>query len=141
MDTSSVLDAIEANRQAIQAPCRELGARLFYLFGSHARGQALPVSDVDFAVEFESHVPNEEHAGRQERMIVELMRILRRNDVDVAVLNRGSALLRHRVATEGELVFAKSPQAHAEFLVRSLREYDDTRSLREATAASLKRAE
>lgn len=121
----------------VEAVCRSLGARLFYLFGSQARGQAQSMSDVDFAVEFGPEVLESAYPGNQEQFIVEMMRVMQRNDVDVAVLNNASALLQHRAATEGIVLFEREPGAHADFLVRALRAYDDTRSLRAATRASL----
>lgn len=125
-------------RDQVEPLCREAGVELLYLFGSQARGEALPMSDVDFAVLFAREVPASDHAKRQELLIVELMGILRRDDVDVVLLDRASALMRHRAATEGLVVFEARPSLHAEFLVRALREYDDTRSLREALAESLR---
>lgn len=136
--TSNPLAALEGRRSEFEALCRELGAHLVYLFGSQARGQAFPFSDVDFAVAFAPEVPAAELSQRQVEMITELMSLLKRNDVDVAVLERATPLLRHRAATEGIVVYQADPFAHADFLVRALREYDDTRSLREAEAAALK---
>lgn len=134
---SDSLAALEERRGDFEAFCREMGARLVYLFGSEARGQAFPFSDVDFAVAFTPEVPAAEQSQRQVEMITELMSLLKRNDVDVAVLERSTPLLRHRAATEGIVVYEAGPYEHANFLVQALREYDDTRSLREAEAAAL----
>lgn len=130
-------DPLLGRRERIRAAARGAGARVLYLFGSHARGRPIPMSDVDFAVEFGPEVLPEEHSERQERLVVELMGILGRSDVDLAVLNRASALLKHRAVTEGVVLFESRPGAHADLLVRALRQYDDTRSLREATRAML----
>jgi len=44
-----VLQALTENREAI----RQFGVRSLGLFGSAARGQSTPASDLDFVVEFE----------------------------------------------------------------------------------------
>ncbi len=131
------MSRLDRRRPEIEALCRRLGVRLLYLFGSQARGDALPFSDVDFAALFTPAVGQSQRSEAQETLIVELMALLDRNDIDVAVLERASPLLRHRAATEGIGLFEADSEAHAEFFVRTLREYDDTRSLRAATRAAL----
>jgi uncharacterized protein len=49
LDQQQIFRAIETHREKIQA----LGALRLGLFGSHARGEATDVSDLDFLVEFE----------------------------------------------------------------------------------------
>jgi len=44
-----ILRTLEANRDTI----RSFGARRLGLFGSHARGEPSPASDLDFVVEFD----------------------------------------------------------------------------------------
>lgn len=125
-------------RVEIEQLCRETKLNLLYLFGSQARREPLPMSDIDFAAEFGREVLESEFSERQEALIVELMKILGRDDVDVAILNRASPLLKHRAATEGRVLYQAESGSHASFLVRALREYDDTRSIREALRASLR---
>ena len=72
-----------------------------YLFGSHARGQAQPHSDIDVAV----YVDEEHVAGRawgyQAQLTTDLMVALGTNDVDGVVLNKAPILLYHRVLRDG----------------------------------------
>jgi predicted nucleotidyltransferase len=49
LDRNTILETLVANRE----PIRSLGARRLGLFGSHARSEASPKSDLDFVVEFE----------------------------------------------------------------------------------------
>lgn len=49
LTTKSILDALQVNRDAIKA----CGVRRIGLFGSAARGNATPSSDLDFVVEFD----------------------------------------------------------------------------------------
>ena len=47
---------LEAHREAILRICRKHGARNVRVFGSFARGEAGPGSDVDFLVDVEEAV-------------------------------------------------------------------------------------
>ena len=82
-----------------------------YLFGSHARGQAQPHSDIDVAV----YVDEEREAGRawgyQAQLTTDLMVALGTNDVDVVVLNRASILLYHRVLRDGVRILSRDLRA------------------------------
>ena len=82
-----------------------------YLFGSQARGQAQPHSDIDVAV----YVDEEREAGRawgyQAQLTTDLMVALGTNDVDVVVLNRASILLYHRVLRDGVRILSRDLRA------------------------------
>lgn len=47
-----LLDHLHAQRDAILSACREFGARRIRVFGSVARGEERPDSDIDFLVDF-----------------------------------------------------------------------------------------
>jgi predicted nucleotidyltransferase len=47
-----LLDELRAQKNAIAALCNQYGARRMRVFGSVARGEERPDSDVDFLVEF-----------------------------------------------------------------------------------------
>lgn len=47
-----LLDALHAQKDAINAACHQFGARRIRVFGSVARGEDLPDSDIDFLVDF-----------------------------------------------------------------------------------------
>jgi len=47
-----LLDALHAQKDAINAACRQYGARRIRVFGSVARGEERPDSDIDFLVDF-----------------------------------------------------------------------------------------
>src|SRR3990172_665578 len=77
---------------------------LAYLFGSHARQEANRLSDVDFAVLLAGR-PSDDvcFAARMDIMGL-VMRILRTNDVDVAILNQAPLALRYRAARDGRIL-------------------------------------
>ncbi len=47
-----LIETLHAKREAINAACRQYGARRIRVFGSVARGEERPDSDIDFLVEF-----------------------------------------------------------------------------------------
>lgn len=47
-----LLDTLHGQRDAIHAACRQYGARRIRVFGSVARGEERPDSDIDFLVDF-----------------------------------------------------------------------------------------
>lgn len=49
MNREQIISLVSQNRQEIQD---KFGVKHLYLFGSYARDEAMPVSDVDFLVEF-----------------------------------------------------------------------------------------
>lgn len=49
-----MIEALERHRPQIAALCRELGVRRLEVFGSAARGDAGPHSDIDLLYEFDS---------------------------------------------------------------------------------------
>jgi predicted nucleotidyltransferase len=98
---------------------------LAYLFGSHARGQAGPLSDVDVAVLLADRPDDGRCFDRRLEIMGGLMDILRLNDVDVAILNQTPLALRYRVVRDGALLFCRDHQAMIEFRVRTVNEYLD----------------
>lgn len=72
-----------------------------YLFGSQARGNARPNSDVDVAIFVDPRVPQPVPWGHAAELTTCLIRALGRNDVDVAILNRATPLLYHLVLRDG----------------------------------------
>lgn len=89
------LTTVRSKRAAILRICRRHGARSPRLFGSIARGQAMPESDVDFIVDMEE--------GRslldQAALLVELRELLGR-DVDVVTAQGLRDRIRERVLNE-----------------------------------------
>jgi predicted nucleotidyltransferase len=94
-----------------------------YLFGSQARGQAQPHSDVDVAV-YVAPVP-EAPFGYEAQLATDLMSDLGKNRVDVVVLNRAPPLLYHRVLRDGVRLLSRDPKATTGREGRALSRYCD----------------
>ncbi len=104
------------------------GAVAVYLFGSVARGEAGPDSDVDIGVLF-AETPPATLDAPQFAIERELERLLGR-PVQVVALNRASADLVHRVLRDGRLVLDRDRSARIRFEVRSRNEYFDMAPIR-----------
>lgn len=115
---------------ALESVQRVLGTRddvvLAYLFGSAARGEERRSSDIDIAVLF-TRVPG---ARDLDRLTTELAAGLRRDHVDLVVLNTASPLLAHEVVVTGRLAVCVDDVARVEFEARATARYLDTAHLR-----------
>jgi hypothetical protein len=105
-----------------------LGAVAVYLFGSVARGEAGPESDVDVGILFAEDPPATLSAP-QFAIEAALERLLGR-PVQVVALNRASADLVHRVLRDGRLVLDRDRAARIRFEVRCRNEYFDLAPIR-----------
>ena len=104
------------------------GALAVYLYGSVARGQARPDSDVDIGVLFAAHPPATLEAP-QFAIEAALERLLA-SPVQVVALNRAPADLVHRVLRDGRVVLDRDRAARIRFEVRSRNEYFDLAPIR-----------
>jgi predicted nucleotidyltransferase len=100
-----------------------------YLFGSAARGEATPRSDLDMAVLLApAPTSPQEEWERREALSKALSRIVGR-PVDVVILNRAPPLLCHQVLREGQRIYERDPEARIEFEVRAGKIYADLRPM------------
>ena len=98
---------------------------LAFLFGSFAKRQARPSSDVDIGVLF-STVP-------QMNMLNDLtddLSSLLRKEVDLAILNDASPILKMQVLKSGILLYAKDKKYYHQFFVDTVNQYDDLKQIR-----------
>ena len=96
-----------------------------YLFGSHARGQAQPHSDVDVAVYVDDARAVDTGYGYRANLTTDLMAGFGCNDVDVVVLNRAPPLLYHRVLRDGVRLLARDLRATTTREGRAVSRYCD----------------
>ena len=110
--------------------------RLAVLFGSTARGESGPGSDIDLGVLFEA---GQESAAALE---VALARATGRR-LDIVRLDAAPPLLRFEIARDGRVLLERAPHAWADFGARAMTDWWDwapTARLLHAAAASRLRA-
>jgi predicted nucleotidyltransferase len=98
-----------------------------YLFGSLARGDAGPLSDVDVAVLLEDNLTPGETLALRLQLMEAVGRALCVERVDVVVLNDAPYLLQHRVIRDGRVLFCRDELARVRYEFRVLRDYLDFR--------------
>lgn len=96
-------------------------------FGSRARGEATASSDVDLAVLLDREVSLREELHLRSTVVEEL----RRDDVDLVVLNGAPPLLRYEVVSAGDRLSARDEEAADRFEENAVREAFDTAYLRD----------
>lgn len=105
-----------------------------YLFGSCARGQAGPLSDIDLAVYLDYRL---DPFTAKLRYLEELYRLLNTERCDLVVLNNAPLILQYEVIRYGK-VLKENKQRRVSFETKVIREYLDTEPLREVHRQKLK---
>lgn len=127
---SGPLEDLERYKTALVEAFKRHGVVLAYLYGSQARGEAGPLSDVDAAVLFGHQVPERDRFEHMLQLIGELGSVFGRDDVSVVDLAEAPPLLRHRVYYDGRLLYCTADAERVRFETTALRDYVDTEPLR-----------
>jgi uncharacterized protein len=98
-----------------------------WLFGSTARGEAGPLSDVDVAVLLDPGVAPQDRMDIAAALVEELEHRCAR--VDLMLLDEAAPALKHRVLREGFLLLERDPRRRVAFETRAIQEYLDFQPL------------
>lgn len=103
------------------------GVELAYLFGSRARGQARPDSDVDVAVLLDAGPVRLDPAALLHRHLhlAARLRDAGAGEVDLVLLDDAPLPLRGRVAREGRPLYVRDEGVRADWESRTSREFFD----------------
>ena len=119
MDTAT---SVERLRRAFTG--RERGVAAVYLFGSVARGESRPDSDLDVAVLLDPAPERRTYESLRLDLRVKLESGLGR-EIELVVLNHPPPDLVHRALRDAVLVIEPDPSARVRFEVRARNEYWD----------------
>lgn len=103
----------------------QLNIQLAFVFGSLVKGYYTKESDIDIAILFENKPDL--------NMILELKANLENaltNEVDIAILNDASPVLKMQVLKNGILIFKKNDMIYNKFFVDTINQYDDLKRVR-----------
>jgi len=104
---SEIIETIKAHPSVIA---------IFYLFGSHARGDATPLSDIDIAVIMEN--PSSEDEAE--------IGSLASPQIDVVLFHRLPLHIKHEVFRYGKEIFVRDEEKLLEIKLKVMSKYPDT---------------
>lgn len=105
---------------------------LAYLFGSAARGKTTPLSDIDFAIVFSDKVKAKDYFKKELRLAHKIGKIFEIDRVDIVNLETArSPLLKHNAVFKGKFIFGKQGKKKFELESGIMKEFEDTKRLRE----------
>ncbi len=108
------------------------------LIGSHARGTAGPLSDIDIGVWHEPGIDPSERAALCLSLASAAAAALGTDEVDVVMLNGASPLLRHRAVGDARLLVDRHPKTRVRLEAAALLDYLDTKPLRAELSRGLR---
>jgi predicted nucleotidyltransferase len=108
------------------------------LIGSHARGSAGPLSDVDVGVWHDPALDSPARLELRLELARDCGRALGTDEVDVVLLNGASPLMRHRAVRDGRRLIERDRATRVALEARVIVEYLDTEPLRAELARGLR---
>lgn len=107
------------------------GVVLGYLFGSHARGTAGPLSDIDIGVVLPFGLKKEEQEEKIKDIRSEIQDKFKTDYVDVINLNvNNNDALRHSIIFGGKSLVAKDRRLKTALELKAVRDYESTKYMR-----------
>ncbi|WP_423219139.1 type VII toxin-antitoxin system MntA family adenylyltransferase antitoxin [Caldisalinibacter kiritimatiensis] len=98
-----------------------------YIFGSFVRNKMTELSDIDIAIYlYNEEISTEDYLNLKTKLEDKL-----KKDVDIAILNNASPLLKFEVCREGILLFSRDEILESNFKVHTLFEYEDFKKYRD----------
>lgn len=107
-----------------------------YLFGSFAKGEVKPLSDIDVAYLLDLQ-PGDDHLDKDLEIQVALMRALGTEEVDCYLLNTAPLPFQYEVIRTGKLIYCRDPSAKEQYENKVKQAYEIRRGEFEVTKQQL----
>lgn len=95
-----------------------------FLFGSHARGEAGVLSDVDIALLLSPAVPRAKYLGYRLKYSAAIVEAIQDDRVEILILNIAPPALAHQVI-RGRVLYERTAEVRVQFVVDVQRKYLD----------------
>ena len=103
---------------------------LAYLYGSFAKGETHPNSDIDIAILVNDSISEIKYSyGYRAEILTDLMKTLHTNRVDLIILNEAPPFLRFQVVRYGIPILTRSEAERIDFHVKTITKYNDVKKL------------
>lgn len=107
---------------------RTPGVLFACLFGSHAKGGANRLSDIDIAVYMSANI---DHTGLYKHSLKFMADCPLSGTKDIVMLNESPPLLAYEVLAHGKPIFIRDKKAFIDFTVTTYSRYFDTKNMRQ----------
>ena len=126
------MEEILSHLPVIEKILRQNQVVLALVFGSVAKKRPNRLSDLDLGVVLADSVPNKKYPQTRLALLDKLGRILKKQPLDVIILNQASPLLTQMAISHGKVIFCPEQNLRIQFQIKSLKEFDDAYYLRRA---------
>lgn len=96
-----------------------------YLFGSYAQGRVGKLSDIDIAVFMDKNLSPKKRFDKKVKIMADISELLKKDDIDVVILNDVYPLLEHRIIKHGVSIFSVDEKQRIEYEVSAVMRYLD----------------
>lgn len=138
-ERSRVLPVDAVARERLATALDREGVVGAMLFGSQARGEPRPLSDVDVAVWHTPDLNSSQRFRLQLDLIAAAETALGTDEIDLIMLNGASPLLRQHVLRDGIRLLERDRDERVRLETRAILEYCDTVPLRAQLGRALRR--
>lgn len=114
------------------------GINALYLFGSYAKDEVKPLSDIDIAVLLRNNAAKADYWDIRLGLLNKAMAILGTDEIDFVLLNEAPYELCYNILKDGRILFCRDEKERQKFQEKTVMDYLDTQALREESYFHLK---
>jgi len=86
---------------------RKRGVKFAYLFGSCSKNNKGPLSDIDIAIYLDDKIKKDERFDFRLEIMAQISKLLKREDIDLIILNDSDISLAYEVIYYAKLIYSK----------------------------------